>query len=122
MFWYVLLGFFAAFGILCALWSVLGCCLSGSALCHVKLTCQPGSELATIRRFCWLRESGLLHVQITVHSSRLSTAQRSWISEKYPYIHFSDEEIITGEECSKFDRNGNGDPAGHDRCCGVSEL
>ena len=60
MLWYVIIGFLAAFGALCALWVLLGAWLTDAAPCCVVLFPAPGREEAAVRRFLWLRELGLI--------------------------------------------------------------
>lgn len=88
MIWYVILGFFSAFGVLCAFWTVFGLLLPGSVSCDLTLRCVPGRELAVLRRLCWLREMGLLRLRLTVTDSKLNRQQKNMITEKYPYIRF----------------------------------
>lgn len=89
MFWYVFLGFFGAFGVLCALWTVFGLFLPGSSACRMTLQCPAKQELAALRRFSWLREMGMLRAHITVINSSLTKRQQRMITQKYPYIEFA---------------------------------
>ena len=88
MFWYVIFGFFAAFGVLCASWTLLGLLLPVREGCRMTLQCPPQQELAALRRFCWLHEMGLLRAHLTVLDSSLSDRQKCMIVKKYPYIEF----------------------------------
>lgn len=88
MFWYVIIGFFAAFGVLCACWTLLGLLLPVKAGCCMTLQCPPQQELAILRRLCWLQEMGLLRVRLTILNSSLSDRQKHMIVVKYPYIEF----------------------------------
>lgn len=124
MFWYVLFGFFAAFGVLCALWALFGQFLPASGRCEVAVRCQKRKEIPILRRFCWLREMGLLGCDLTVLDSELNPVQQHYIRQRYPYIHFSTrQEWLAGKrkECVAY-ATGNGDPAGHHCRSGVSEL
>lgn len=91
MFWYVIFGFFAAFGVLCAFWTLLGLILPVKSACCVTLQCPGELELPALRRFCWLSEMGLLRVHVTVVGSSLTERQKRMIAEKYPYIEFASE-------------------------------
>lgn len=66
MFWYVIIGFLAAFGVLCALWVVLGSWLTNAAPCRIVLFPAPGREGVAARRFLWLRELGLIKGRLTL--------------------------------------------------------
>ena len=66
MLWYVIIGFLAAFGAFCALWTVLGGWLTGSAPCRVVLFPAPGREETAVRRCLWLRALGLVKGRITL--------------------------------------------------------
>ena len=88
MIWYVLLGLLAAFGLLCALWVLLGIWLTGSRRCTVVLLCGAEAEAALLRRLLWLRESGLLRCGILLSGRGLTEAQRRHIQKKYPAVEF----------------------------------
>lgn len=88
MIWYVIFGFFAAFGVLCASWTVLGMLLPVKEGCRMTLRCPPQQELAALRRFCWLHEMGLLRAHLTVLDSSLTDRQKRMIAKKHPYIEF----------------------------------
>lgn len=90
MFWYVLLGFFAAFGVFCAVWTVFGGLYPGRAGCELTLRCPKDREMALLKHLCWLREMGLLHMNLTVVDSGLTCRQQQMISEKYPFIKFEE--------------------------------
>ncbi len=91
MCWFVILGFFAAFGVLCALWTLVGLFLPVRSSCCVTLRCLPEEELATLRRFCWLHEMGFLKIRLMVADSNLSQRQQIVIVKRYPYIEFLTE-------------------------------
>ena len=121
MFWYVLFGFLAAFGLLCATWVLFGLILPRKVNCDVAVVCCKGSEIAVIRRFCRLRELGLTKSSLTVLGSNLTQCQQEIIRKRYPYIRFCDRETGQGREWTHFG-TGTGNPAGHNcRCC-IPEL
>ena len=70
MLWYVIIGFLAAFGALCALWVLLGAWLTDAAPCRTVLFPAPGREGAAARRVLWLRELGLLKGRLTLVCER----------------------------------------------------
>lgn len=124
MFWHFLMGFLAAFGALCAIWVLFGLVIPGSVRCHVAVCCPKGREIAVIRRFCRLRELGLIHSELTVLDSGLNRKQQHYIHKKYPFITFrSREGRLTGQGRGRAsDDAGTGDLAGNHRCGGLSEL
>ena len=124
MVWYVILGFLSAFGALCGVWTLFGLLLPGSDFCHLAVSCQVGKEIATIRRFCLLREMGLLRFELTVMDSTLNPRQQRYIRRKFPYIHFcAGEAWRSGEERGRKPiESGIGDFTGNHRCGGISEL
>lgn len=85
---FVIMGFFAAFGVLCALWAVFGAVIFRKVPCQLTLRCTDGRELTLLRRLCWLREMGLLQFRLTVLDSSLSQSQQKLITKKFPYIDF----------------------------------
>ncbi len=121
MFWYVVFGFLAAFGLLCALWVLFGLILPATVQCDAAVVCQRGREIAVIRRFCRLRELGLTKANLTVLDSSLNAHQRRAIRKRYPYIHFCTAKCWQERECTYFG-TGNADPAGNHCRSGLSEL
>lgn len=83
MLWYVLIGFLAAFGALCALWAVLGAWLTGPDVGCVILRPAPGGEAAAVRRYRWLRDLGLVKGPLTVVADEVGA-----LSEQYPGVEF----------------------------------
>lgn len=124
MFWYVVIGFFAAFGALCALWVLFGTLLPASTGSYVAVYCANRNEIPVMRRFCWLRELGMTRCELTLIDSGLNKTQRGYIRQRYPFIHFMTRQewlSVSREECVSV-ATGNGDPAGHNCRCGISEL
>ena len=85
---YVLIGFLAAFGAFCVLWSLLGSWLTDSREERIFLLPAPGREEATLRRYRWLRHTGFVKGRLIVVSNVAAT-----LSEKYPDMRF-----VTWEE------------------------
>ena len=124
MVWCVILGFLAAFGLLCALWVLFGLILPCKTNCQTAVVCCDGQALAVIRRFCRMRQMGLTRSELTVLDSALTNHQQQLIQKRYPYIRFCTRQAwLSGEdrECLRFG-SGDGDPAGYHRCGGVPEL
>ncbi len=120
----VLLGFFGAFGVLCALWAIFGVWLPGSSRCSAAVQCPKGKEIAIIARFCRLRELGLTRADLIVLDTHLNSRQQRYIRSRYPYITFCTRQAFLagqGREQASIEP-GTGDFAGHHRGGGVSEL
>lgn len=113
---YVIFGAAAAFGVLCAIWVVLGSLIPGSRGCRVTVSCPAGEEMAVIRRYLWLRELGFTRSGLTVLHSALPPARQQAIRQRHPYIEFSTKEQ------EELDGAGIGDPTGHHCGGGLSEL
>lgn len=62
----VLMGFLAAYGLLCGLWVVFGNRLTGYSPCRTLLFPHPGQAEGIICRYRWLRHLGLLRGSIQV--------------------------------------------------------
>lgn len=123
MFWYILMGFLAAFGALCALWVLFGLLLPGSIRCHTAIFCPKNREIAVIRRFCRLRELGLTRSDLTVLDSSLNGTQQRYIQRKYPYIKFSTRQAwLAGQGKEGPFIAGTGDFTGNHRGGGIPEL
>lgn len=90
MIWYVLLGLLAAFGLLCALWTMFGFVLPGSRRCGIMLLCSPEEEKNILRRLLWLRELGFLRCRIFLSGRTLTEMQRSRLQQRYGNIEFYD--------------------------------
>lgn len=58
-----LIAFRAAFGFVCALWTLCGLCLKPDT---GKLLYQGPESVGFARRYLWLREMGLIRCQLTV--------------------------------------------------------
>ena len=124
MFWNVVFVFFAAFGLLCALWALFGHLLPGSGSCEIAVLSPKERELALIRRFCWLRGLGFTRATLTVLDSGLNRRQRQYLKRRYPYIRFcARQSWHTGHREERTDlATGNGDSTGNHRSGGISEL
>lgn len=123
MFWYVLMGFLAAFGALCALWVLFGLLFHAPIRCHLAVTCPKNGEITVIRRFCRFRELGMIHSDLTVLNSELNARQQHAIRKKFPYIRFMNRQSWLSEYAEEdASRAGTGDLTGNHRSGGVSEL
>ena len=109
---YVILGAFAAFGLLSAIWAVLGWLLPSGKGC--ALVCYGMPDIGIVSRWKWLHGLGLL---------------------RCPLIAVTEENCEETENCAgedlltrlEMERNrvhgtGNGDPSGRHQRRGISEL
>lgn len=101
MIFYVLIGFLSAFGLLCALWILLGNWLTGMNL-EVVVVQTPGRAEAAARRLLWLRNMGLVGAHLTVVSCENAEIHRS-LSGKYPGVDFLTLEQYLEQERKKLD-------------------
>ena len=90
MVWYILFGFFAAFGLLSAIWTLLGFLLPAKCQCSLLLLCDPEEELAMLQRLLWLRDLGFLRCKICLSGRSLSEEQRQTLLQRYQNIEFYD--------------------------------
>ena len=109
---YVIMGTFAAFGFVSALWAVLGWLLPSGKGC--VLVCYGVPDIGIVSRWKWLQSLGLL---------------------RCPLLAVTDTACIETENCAgeellarlEMERNrvhgtGNGDPSGRHQRRGISEL
>ena len=110
----VILGVLAAFGLLCALWTVFGRLLPGLRGCALVCLGPPEEEIVT--GYNVLKGMGLLNCPLIVVTD--------------PAVECPEMEICSREdllsrlemERKRFDGTGNGDHSGHHQCGGVPEL
>lgn len=93
MFWYVLIGFFAGVGVLFLAWLLFGCLLPVGGKCTLAVFCQPGKELAMVRRYRWLRDLGLLRGKLILLDSTLPPGIQAEIAQHYPGVTFSTAQL-----------------------------
>ncbi len=118
----VILGALAAFGILCALWALLGLLLSERAEGLYLCFCRGSAGEMRLRRFVLLRELGLLGGSLVMIDSTIDSRKQEKIREKYPYITFFTENQWTEAGRKHFGGAGNADAAGDHRSGGLPEL
>ncbi|MGM9604705.1 MAG: hypothetical protein ACI3XG_06535 [Faecousia sp.] len=119
MFWWIVVGFFTAFGILCAVLALYGASLHrthrGTGICLIA----PERDLEEAWFYLWLKSMGILKCRILELDS-----EELWnlLEENGTEITCRDgvPRPMTGAE--EIDRAGNGDSSGHHQHGGVSEL
>lgn len=124
MVWYVILGFLAAFGLLCLFWVLCGLLMPADRGWELAVYCANAEPMEVICRFCRFRELGLTRSTLTLVDSELPQWQQYAIQRRYTYIRFCTLEdwlSVHGEE-RRLNGTGDGDPAGHHRSGGVSKL
>ena len=110
----IIFGMLAAFGALSILWTALGWLLPAGQGC--VLVCYGTPDIGILSRWKWLRSLGLLRCPL------VAVTEEDCLD--------TETERCTGEmllsrlemERNRFDRTGNGNPSGHHRCRGISEL
>lgn len=88
MFFYVIMGFFAAVGLLSILWLIAGAFLPGAKVKTVTLFCPNGQEFALLRRYRWLRELGLVRCRLVLLESSLTPEIQAELTELFPGVSF----------------------------------
>lgn len=88
MIWYVIIGFFAAVGLLFLLWLVFGALLPGSRPGTVVLFCPQGREKALLQRYRWLRDLGLVRCRLVLLESRLPLPRQKELTQHFPGVRF----------------------------------
>ena len=117
MLWWLIIGFFIAFGMLCAGLTLLGWLLHRGCRSLCLVDSGQGGEDALF--FLWLKTMGILKCKIYLLNS----------PEIWQLIEENAEEITGWDVAAQprtgadeIDRPGNGDPPGNHQCGGVSEL
>lgn len=85
---FVILGVFAAFGVLCALWVLYGAFLprfKGGAMVFYS---KPDTEEAVLRRYGWLRDLGFVKCPLILLDSHTTAQQQERIRRKYHNVEF----------------------------------
>ena len=118
MVWYVVIGALAAFGLVSALWLILGWLIPGgkgwAAVCF--------REGAALERCLWLREWGLLRGPVLLLGEPDREAPTVVTGKKIEYCTAQELPARLEVERRNLDRTGTGDHSGHDQCRGISEL
>ena len=83
--WYVLLGSLAAFGMLCALWTLLGWMLPRGD--GVLVVPARHGRLPELRGYLWLRSLGLLRCRLAAADLGLEQPERDWLERNGIEIH-----------------------------------
>lgn len=94
MVWYCIIGVLAAFGLLCALWTVFGGLLGSGRGGVLVCCCRDGQEVSLILRYSQLRGAGLLHCPMLVVGSPLTERERILLCRKHPGIEFCSPEEL----------------------------
>ena len=109
---YVVLGTFAAFGLLSALWAVLGWLLPSGKGC--ALVCYGEADIGMISRWKWLQSLGLLRCPLIAVTEAKSEDIENCAGE--------DLLLRLEMERNRVHGTGNGDPSGRHQRRGISEL
>lgn len=100
---FVLIGALAAFGLVCALWTIAGALLPGRRGGAVTVLCRPGlQEAPAVRRYGWLRDLGLLCEPILLVDCGLSEVERKELCRLGRHVEFcSLEDVIARLEVER---------------------
>ena len=113
---WILLVFFAGFGLLSFLWAALGWLLPDAQ--GAMLVCLGSPDVGLVSRYRWLQSLGLLRcplVSVTAEEAPLLP----------PGIEICSRESLIlrlEQEWNLHHGTGNGDPSGRDQRRGISEL
>ena len=122
--WYILFGALAFLGAFCLLWVLYGWLLPGDENAVLILPGIPGErELSGLRRFLWMRDTGLFRGRLIVKDLGLDSMEKARL-EALGIEIYSPEALPDGLGigANEIDGTGNGDPSGHHRRGGVPEL
>ena len=113
---YVILAFFAGFGVLSCLWAVLGWLLPGDA--GAMLVCLGAPDTGLLSRYRWLRSLGLLRCPL------VAVAEEAFQGLPEDTEICSRENLVSRleQEWEICHGTGNGDSSGRDQRSGISEL
>ena len=80
---WIVLGVLAAFGALCAIWSLLGFLLPGQRGAVAVCLCRgDGTEEALIRRHRWLHDVGLIHCPLILLDGGLTEDDKNRLTRQ----------------------------------------
>lgn len=79
MAWYICLGTMAAFGLLSAVWCLLGWLLPAGD--EVLVCCGGTDAHAVARRYLWLRGMGLIRCPLILVGCDLSPPEQAWMED-----------------------------------------
>ncbi len=91
----VILCVFAAFGVLCVLWVLLGCLLPRYCGTAMVCACHGEDPDGLIRRHRWLRDLGLIHCPLILVDCGMTEQQKHLLEGRHGI------EICTPEELSQ---------------------
>ena len=106
MIFYVIIGFFAAVGLLFLLWLLRGFFLPVSGPHTVALYCRPEETVPLLRRYRWMRDLGLIHSRVILLESHHSPQQQSEITQNFPGVTFQTPEQWLEEIRERLEANG----------------
>ena len=111
----------ASFGAVCILWTVFGWLLPGGS--GGVVICGPDPWF--LRRYLFLRDLGLMNVQLILVAQTLSEAEEKWLQRRCAEIVVVKPGDLPRHlelERYGFDGTGTGDHSGRHRRRGISEL
>ncbi len=98
---YVVFGALAAFGLLCALWVALGGLLNGGQLLGL-CRCESAKDgLKAVRRWYWLRNTGLVSGCLILVDCGLTPEERETLQSIGPWIEICDRDSLSLSELER---------------------
>lgn len=97
----VILGVFAAVGVLFVLWMLLGYFLPGHRQSTVAIQCRDRDVPAVLRRYRWLHELGLVGSSLVILDCTLCEETRQRLVQTYVGVAFLTSEQWLTERGSK---------------------
>ena len=88
---YVIIGTFGAFGLICALWILVGCRLRGACDGTLALQVTAKRAEAAAHRLIWLQNMALIPKRLII-VGQFSLLQQQQLSHQYPKVEFLTQE------------------------------
>ena len=117
----ILLGVLAAYGLLCALWTVFGLWFSG-ARGWAAVCCAGPEQTGALRRCRWLRSWGLLRGPILLVSPQKAPQLPAALARETENVEFCTLEALPARLELEFSDARYADTTGHRGGGGISEL
>ena len=106
MIWFVLIGLLASFGLLCAVWIVLGNWLTGTQMQVLTVHVTAGRESSVARRLLWLRDLGMVESRFVVVTDIEDETRLALLRQYRGILFLSPEQYLAylEQERGKIDR------------------
>lgn len=100
---YMVIGALAAFGLVCALWAVLGWLFADDTGAALVCVVRPGgAEEAVLRRYGWLRDLGIYRGPLILLGQDITPEEAEMLLRQEPGIEFCEpEELLSRLELER---------------------